>query len=104
MMQLRQEHDKIAALDTLVVVVGPEVKAAFEKFWNENDLPFTGLPDPDHQVLKRYGQEVSLFKLGRMPAQMIIDKTGMVRYVHYGQSMSDIPRSEELVGLLEELG
>ena len=42
-----------------------------------------GLPDPKHSVLKRYGQEIKLFKLGRMPAQVIVDKQGQARYAHY---------------------
>ncbi len=45
-------------------------------------LPFIGLPDPAASVLNLYGQEVNLFKLGRMPAQVLIDKAGVARYVH----------------------
>ncbi|MEI2622953.1 MAG: hypothetical protein V9G23_02875 [Giesbergeria sp.] len=66
-------------------------------------LPFIGLPDPKASVLKLYGQEVNLFKLGRMPAQVLIDKAGIARYVHYGHSMSDIPENEELLALGKEL-
>jgi peroxiredoxin Q/BCP len=54
-------------------------------------------------VLKLFGQEVSLFKLGRMPAQVIIDRSGVVRSIHYGKSMSDIPANEELFALLASL-
>ncbi len=68
-----------------------------------NGLPFIGLPDPTHSVLKLYGQEVNLFKLGRMPAQVLIDKTGLARFVHYGHSMADIPPNAELLELLDEL-
>jgi peroxiredoxin Q/BCP len=46
---------------------------------------------------------VSLFKLGRLPAQVLIDKAGVARYAHYGHSMSDIPRNEELLSLAEEM-
>ena len=66
-------------------------------------LPFIGLPDPQSSVLKRYGQEVNLFKLGRMPAQVIVDKASIARYVHYGHSMSDIPENSELLDLLDQL-
>jgi hypothetical protein len=38
-----------------------------------------------------------------MPAQVIIDKQGMVRFVHYGHSMSDIPDNSELLALLDEI-
>lgn len=66
-------------------------------------MPFVGLSDPKHQVADLYGQEVSLLKLGRMPAIMIIDKAGRIRYQHYGDSMSDIPPNGELLSVLEEL-
>jgi peroxiredoxin Q/BCP len=103
MAQLRQDHKQFKAQDAVIVVVGPEKERAFEKYFRQNDLPFTGLPDPKHSVLKRYGQEVNLFKLGRMPAQVVIDKTGVARYAHYGHSMSDIPENEEILEILREL-
>ena len=62
-----------------------------------------GLPDPEHMVLKLYGQEVNLFKLGRMPAQVVVDREGRARFAHYGHSMSDIPANEEILSLLDEL-
>jgi peroxiredoxin len=61
------------------------------------------LPDPKFSVLKLYGQEVNLFKLGRMPAQVIVDKAGVARFVHYGHSMSDIPENVEVLALLNQL-
>ena len=103
MAQLRQDYQEYAARQTEVFVVGPENKAAFAQYWQENSLPFIGLPDPKATVLRRYGQEVDLFKLGRMPAQVIVDKKGLVRYIHYGHSMSDIPENCELLDLLDRL-
>ena len=86
-----------------VIVIGPEGPEAFAKYWEKEQLPFVGLPDPEHFVLKLYGQEVNLFKLGRMPAQVIVDRDGFVRWIHYGHSMSDIPSNEELLALLDSL-
>jgi peroxiredoxin Q/BCP len=86
-----------------VLVVGPEDAQAFEAYWREHELPFIGLPDPRASVLKLYGQEVNLFKLGRMPAQVIVDRAGMARFVHYGHSMSDIPENVEVLALLDLL-
>ena len=103
MAQLRQDHAEFEKRQTKIVVVGPENAQAFEAYWRENDLPFVGLPDPKASVLKLYGQEVNLFKLGRMPAQVIIDKAGVARFVHYGHAMSDIPDNTELLGLLDQL-
>ncbi len=101
MAQLRQDYEKFVKLNTEILVAGPEKAEAFKDYWAKENLPFIGLPDPEHKVLKLYGQEVKIFKLGRMPAQVMIDKSGKVRFVHYGHSMTDIPENKELIELLE---
>ena len=103
MAQLRQDYQEFVKRGAKVAVVGPENADAFAVYFNMHDLPFIGLPDPKSSVLKLYGQEVNLFKLGRMPAQVIVDKAGMARFVHYGHSMSDIPENAEILALLDEL-
>ncbi|MBX7214130.1 MAG: redoxin domain-containing protein [Thermoflexales bacterium] len=103
MAQLRQDHAAFLTRGAKVVVVGPEDAAAFDAYWRKHDLPFVGVPDPDASVLKRYGQEVNLFKLGRMPAQVIVDRVGIARYAHYGHAMFDIPSNAELLSLLDSL-
>ena len=103
MAQLRQDIDRFIERDTVVLVIGPEDAKKFATYFAKNDLPFTGLPDPNHSVLKKYGQEIKLFKFGRMPAQMLIDKQGIARFVHYGKSMSDIPATDEIVVMLDEI-
>jgi peroxiredoxin Q/BCP len=103
MAQLRQDFKRFEDQDTLLLVVGPESPKAFQSYWMENNLPFIGLPDPGHSVLKLYGQELNLFKLGRMPAMVVIDKKGIVRFAHYGQSMADIPDNSEVLRALRDI-
>ena len=103
MAQLRQDYEQFSERDTAVLVIGPEDAQKFANFFAKNDLPFSGLPDPKGSVLKKYGQEIKIFKFGRMPAQALIDKEGVVRFVHYGNSMTDIPATEEMLALLDEL-
>ena len=103
MAQLRQDHEQFVDRDAVIIVVGPEGKGAFAAYWQSARLPFVGLPDPKHTVLKLYGQQVNLFKLGRLPAQVIVDKAGKARYVHYGHSIADIPSNSELLALIDEL-
>jgi len=103
MAQLRDDYDEFVKRNAEVVVIGPEDRAAFARYWENEDLPFVGLPDPQHAVLKVYGQQIDLFKMGRMPAQVIVDREGLARFVHYGHEMSDIPPNEELLALLDEL-
>ena len=103
MAQLRHDYSQFVARDVEVVVVGPEDARAFADYWQKESLPFVGLPDARHSVLKLYGQEVKLFRLGRMPAQVLIDKAGVARFVHYGHDMSDIPANEEILGLADQI-
>lgn len=103
MAQLRRDYSKFQAQGTEIVVVGPEDADQFKMYWKSHKLPFIGLPDPTYSVLKHYGQEFNLFKLGRIPAQVLIDKQGVVRFAHYGKSMSDIPENEEILQILQTL-
>jgi len=103
MAQLRQDFPRFAERKTAIVVVGPENPAAFGRYWAENRLPFVGLPDPGHTVLKLYGQDIKLFKFGRMPAQVLVDTSGMVRFVHYGHDMTDIPKTAEILQVIDVL-
>ncbi len=100
MAQLRQDYPAFVDADTEVIVLGPEKPGAFQKYWAKESLPFVGLPDPRHTVLKLYGQQIKWLKLGRMPAQMLVDKSGTLRFVHYGNSMADIPPTGEMLELL----
>lgn len=103
MAQLRQDYPQFEQRQTAVVVVGPEDAAAFSRYWTQNQLPFIGLPDPSHSVLKLYGQDIKLFKLGRMPAQVLVDRSGRARFVHYGHDMTDIPQTAENLQLIDAL-
>jgi len=103
MAQLRQDYAEFSKRQAQVIVVGPEDARAFAAYFEKESLPFIGLPDPKASVLKLYGQEVNLFKLGRMPAQVIVDKDGVARFVHYGHDMTDIPANAEVLALLDEL-
>jgi peroxiredoxin len=86
-----------------VVAVGPDSAASFQNYWERENIPFVGLPDPDHKVSKLYRQEVNLFKLGRMPLNCVVDIDGRIRFVHYGASMRDIPDNEKFLDVIDQL-
>ncbi len=85
------------------MAVGPDSATAFRAYWSTQKIPFVGLPDPGHVVANRYKQEVNLFKLGRMPLVTVLDAHGMIRFAHYGASMSDIPANQELLDVIDQL-
>jgi len=101
--RLRDEYEKFTNRNVLIVAVGPNASAAFRQYWQNEKIPFIGLPDPKHSVARMYKQEVNLFKWGRMPLNCVVDGRGYIRYAHYGNSMSDIPSNEELLQVIDEL-
>jgi len=103
MAQLRQDYQEFVRREAEVVVIGPEDRGAFQRYWHKEQLPFIGVPDPSHVVANTYGQQVKLLKLGRLPALILIDKTGQVVYRHYGHSLRDIPVNDELLSVLDKL-
>jgi peroxiredoxin Q/BCP len=100
---LQQESNKFVYLNTEIIIIGPEGPDTFKRYWQKHNLPFTGLPDPEKKALNLYDQQIKLLKFGRMPAQVIIGRQGIFRYMHYGNSISDIPNNVELFELLEEI-
>ena len=103
MAQLRQDYDQFVQRDAEVVVVGPESAEKFASYFEKHELPFIGLPDPKHSVLKLYKQEVKLLKLGRLPSQTVVDKNGLIQFAHFGKDMRDIPSTDEMTRLLDQL-
>jgi peroxiredoxin Q/BCP len=100
---MRDEYDKFKKRDAAVIAVGPNTQAAFQQYWQQEGIPFTGVPDPGHAIAVKYRQQVNLFRLGRMPLLCVIDKQGDIRYVHSGASMSDIPSNQDLLDVIDAL-
>ncbi|RME73232.1 MAG: thioredoxin peroxidase [Chloroflexi bacterium] len=103
MAQLRQDYQQFVDRQAEVLVTGPDDASAFAQYWQKESLPFVGLPDPTHRVARLYGQQVKLLRLGRMPALVVVDKNGQVRYRHYAASMRDIPPNREILAVLDSL-
>jgi len=100
---LREDHDEFAEKGAEILVIGPEGPRRFKQVWDEQRYPFVGFSDYRHTVADLYGQEVNLTKLGRMPAMLIVDKQGIIRFAHFGDNMADIPRNEDVLALLGQL-
>jgi peroxiredoxin Q/BCP len=103
MAQLRQDYQKFIQRNTEIIAIGPEGTKSFADWWHNHQMPFIGIADPEHAIAKMYGQQVKLLKLGRMPASLLIDKNGYIRYKHFGRSMSDIPENQQVLSLIDRL-
>jgi peroxiredoxin len=100
---LRENYQEFVKRGVEILVIGPDGPRAFKRYWEEEKMPFPGCADIGSKVADTYQQEVNLFKLGRMPADIIIDSTGIIRYMHYGESMSDIPQIQQLLDVIDSL-
>ena len=100
---MRDEYQGYTDRGAEILAIGPNRREEFMRYWTKERIPYIGLPDPEHRVAQLYRQEVNLFKLGRMPMVTIVDKGGLLRYVHYGASMSDIPANHVLFRVIDEL-
>lgn len=100
---MRDHYSQFVSHGAEILAIGPDALPQFKKYWAKENIPFVGLPDPDHLVAKTYKQEVNLFKLGRMPLNCIVDVNGYIRYVHYSISRSDIPDDETFLSVIDEL-
>jgi peroxiredoxin len=103
MAQLRHDYDKFEAHGAEILVVCPEDQDEVHDYWRNNRLPFVGLADPDHAAADRFGQQVRLLSLGRMPSVLVIDKAGEQRYRHDASQMWDIPSNREILEVLDDL-
>lgn len=100
---MSNSYSEFTSREAEIIAVGPDGLDAFQKYWSNENIPFIGLPDPDHRVARLYKQEVNLFKLGRMPLNTVIDRRGNMRYVHFGLSMSDIPDNEVFLQVIDAI-
>ena len=82
-------------------MVSQNTPEEFARMWEKKSLPFIGLPDDHGRVAGLYHQKVHLIKLGRMPALLVINRSGIVRYSYYSSSMKDIPVNEDLFPALK---
>jgi len=101
--QLRQDYQEFVKRNVEVIALGPDGPNAFKRFWQTENMPFIGLADIKSAVASQYHQEINWFKAGRMPAVLIIDLEGNIRFIDYGEDMTDIPKNETLFAELDQM-
>jgi peroxiredoxin len=101
--RLRDDYPEFIGRCAEVLAIGPDGSRAFRLYWRAEHLPFIGLSDADHRVTRLFRQEVDLLRLGRMPLVIVIDGEGIVRYIHHGASMTDIPDNHYLLEVIDRI-
>jgi peroxiredoxin Q/BCP len=84
-------------------VIAPHETEKIKAYWEQENIPYVGIPDPDGKIGKLYGQEWNLIKLGRMPALLIIDQKGIIAFAQFAKNMAEIPENGKLLQILDGL-
>ena len=100
---MQRDYDAFQKLSAEIVVVTRHDAATMRDYWTQNKLTYLGVPDPEGRITSRYRQQWKLFRLGRMPAQFLVDCAGKLAFAHYGTSMSDIPQNAQMLKLISNL-
>ena len=48
--RLRDEYQKFAKRGVVILAIGPNEPEEFQRFWKNENIPFIGLPDPEHKI------------------------------------------------------
>jgi peroxiredoxin len=101
--QLRRDWPSFESRHAVVLAIAPDRPEQVRDYWQQENFPFPGFADPDHRVASLYGQKVDAFRKGRMPALVIVDRDGQIRFRHDSSSPADTPSNPILLKLLERI-
>ncbi len=102
MMQLHKEKKEFDKRNIKVVSICPENIEKIERFLSSENIDLELVADPKHIIADEYNQQVKIFKLGRMPAQIILNNKGEKIFEHFANSMRDIIENREILSFIDE--
>jgi peroxiredoxin Q/BCP len=90
----RDNFPKIEAVDATVIGMSPDKPAALAKWKAKENLPFTLLSDPEHEVAEAYGvwgekKRYGKSYMGIIRSHFVIDATGKIEDVQFKVSPED---------------
>ena len=103
-LRLGKKVEEFAKFDAeIIAILTDKVKNAkkMEEKYAKGKIPI--YYDSEKKVGKMLKQEWAVTKLGRMPALLVVDKQGLVKYAYYSDSMKDIPTNQEVLEFLESM-
>jgi peroxiredoxin len=101
---LRDRYAEFEERGAQILAIAPNTLENARRYFQDNDIPFPCLPDPDRRVFRQYDVKSAIVSLGQRPGLFIIDKDGVVRYAHLGWQQWEIPSVDETLEQLDALG
>ena len=95
-------YEQLRAQDTEVLILGGGSHKGAERLSARHKLQFPVLVDPDRAVYRCYGLDKVLIALQRS-GTFLIDKHGIVRYIHQVTNPHSSVEKDELMREVEQL-
>jgi len=103
---IRGIYDEFEKRGARVAVIMAESLPRMQEFLKTHDYPFPLLSDVRREVVKAYGVYVRMnfesVNISR-PAEVIVDKDKIVRYIYVGSIQTDFPKDEDIFAVLDDL-
>lgn len=100
--QLGRMYEELQAQDTEVLVIGGGNREAAERTSKSLKLLFPVLADPDREVYRWYGLDKVFLTIQRS-GTFLIDKQGVIRYIHQATNPQASVDRAELLREVEKL-
>jgi peroxiredoxin len=109
MAQLEPHKEEIAKLGASLTYIAAEKRNGIwkpAKYLSQYPVSFLFLLDEDCSVTKSYGLYHALahdaFRIAH-PATLIVDRSGMVRYIYRGENQTDLAPLDEVLDALRKI-
>jgi peroxiredoxin len=100
---LRRDYEEFQARGAEILAIAHDSMENARAYFQQHELPFPGLVDRDHEVFDQYDVQSRLLSLGQRPGLYLVDKAGLVRYVHLGRQQWQIPTNNQVLAQLDAL-
>lgn len=87
-----------------MIAIAPDTPEHAFVYFQQHEIPFPCLPDPERRVFRQYDVKSAMVSLGQRPGLFVIDGGGTVRYAHLGFQQWEIPSVEDTLAELDKLG
>jgi len=100
---LRDRYSEFQERGAEVIAIAPDTVENARRYFEQNEIPFPCLPNPDRTVFRQYDVRSAMVSLGQRPGLFVIDKEGLVRYAYLGWQQWEIPSVDETLEQLDRL-
>ena len=100
---MRDSIEEFEKRDAQILAIAPDTIERAGRYFQDHDIPFPCLADPERLAYRQYDVKSALVSLGQRPGLFIVDGEGVVRYTYLGWQQWEIPSVQETLRELDAL-